>query len=283
MKPLLQPERPDILPLGSAPKHMRKWLRDVGGVTPWNENRYRLVLAECVMLYCGARWHDWSPEASFEDMGGLEFSELHTRKSKYVMRDPIDPTKQVLVEADIPATVKVKDAKPVRVVEEMRWIQRYPKEKGWMLQVWYPSTYYSHEHYEVTVTGRPDLPLLGEFPNHGQYERQFFYLDDRGEKQETFPTMPGQSWMERAIQYHEHQLAKKADESPNVEWRMLTTLQGIKKARDHYQQEQREAFESEIKDRISPIFSNSLAGGRFREQLAQRCRAQGIKLGHVGN
>ena len=143
------------------------------------------------------------------------------------------------------------------------------------------------EHYEITVAGRPDLPLLGEFPSHGQYERQFFYLDEKCEKHETFPTMPGESWMERAIQHHEHSLAKKADESPNVEWRIQDiinrSLEEIKAARDHYEQQSRAEFDAKIKDRISPIFSNSLAGGRFREELAQRCRALGMKIGHVGN
>jgi len=133
------------------------------------------------------------------------------------------------------------------------------------------------------VTGRPDLPVIGEFPSKGQYERQFFYLDQDGEKQETFRSMPGESWMQSAIEHHERKLADKANESPNVEWRMLQTLAAIKKAREAYEASQRSEHDAKIKDRISPIFSKSLAGGRYREQLAQRCREQGIELGHVGN
>ena len=283
----LLPERPDVLPTGVAPKHIRKWLRATGGLTPWGENRYRLVLAETVLVHCGARWHDWDVNTPLEDQGGLEFS-TETRKSKYVVRDPTDISKTIVVEADVPATVQVKPNHPVRVVEEMRWILRYPKDKGWMLQVWYPASYYVPEHYEITVAGRPDLPLLGEFPSHGQYERQFFYLDEKCEKHETFPTMPGESWMERAIQHHERSLTEKMQQSAEVDetqvkWRMLKTLGEMKQARDHYEQQSRAEFDAKIKDRISPIFSNSLAGGRFREELAQRCRALGMKIGHVGN
>jgi len=282
MLPTLLPERPDVLPTGVAPKHIRKWLRSTGGVNPWGENRYRLILAQSIVVHCGARWHDWDANTPLEDQGGLEFSP-ETRKSTMVMRDPTDHTKTIAVEAEVPRAVQVKKTAPTRIVEEMRWIQRYPNDEGWMLQVWYPASYYSHEHYEVTVAGRPDLPLLGEFPAHGQYERQFFYLDDKGEKHETFPKMPGQSWMERAIQHHESSLAKKANESPNVEWRMLKTLGEMKAARDFYAKQARAEFDAQIKDKISPIFSNSLEGGRYREQLAKQAREKGVVIGHVGN
>lgn len=279
--PLL-PDREDVLPIGVAPKHVRKWLRGIGGVTPWGENRYRLVLAQCLLQQQGARWHDWDVNTPLEDQGGLEFSP-DTRKSKYVVRDPLNPAKHVLIEADVPALVQLKRAHPLRIVEEMRWIIRYPKDHGWMLQVWYSPSYYSREHYDVTVTGRPDLPVLGEFPSKGQYERQFFYLDDKCEKHETFSTMPGQSWMQRAIEHHEHTLAEKANESPNVEWRMLRNLSEIKEAREHYERQQQAEFQAKIKDRIAPLFSNSLSAGRYREELAERCRALGMKIGHVGN
>lgn len=287
MNPTLLPERPDVLPTGVAPKHIRKWLRSTGGVTPWGENRYRLVLAESVLLHCGARWHDWDANTPLEDQGGLEFSP-ETRKSTMIMRDPTDPTKTIAVEAEVPREVRLKKTAPTRIVEEMRWIQRYPNDHGWMLQVWYPCTYYSPEHYEVTVTGRPDLPLLGEFPSHGEYERQFFTLDENGEKLETFPSIPGQSWMERAIQHHEHSMAENTRQSGEIDetqlkWRMLKTLGEMKAARDHYEQQARAEFDAQIKDRISPIFSHSLAGGRYRDQLAKQAREKGVVIGHVGN
>src|SRR5690348_6527766 len=97
----LLPERDDVLLEGRAPKHIRKWLQRVGGVTPSGENRYRLVKAESVMVYVGARWHDWDQEAELLDQGGLEFSEK-TRKSTYLMRDPTNPSKEIAIEADIP-------------------------------------------------------------------------------------------------------------------------------------------------------------------------------------
>jgi len=275
----LKPERPDVLPEGRAPKHIRKFLRDVGGVNPWGENRYRLVLAQCVMIQQGARWHDWPDDTALLDQGGLEFSE-RTRKSTYIMRDPTDHSREIAVESDVPAFVGVKKNQPTRVVEEMRWIPRYTDVKGWLLQVWYPPSYYSREHYDMHVKGRPDLPILGEFPAHGQYERQFVHMA-KGAFHETFPTIPSESWMERAIQHHERKISEQS--SPNVEYRMLITLRDMQKAREQYERKQREEYELKLRDRMSPIFSDTLEGGRIREQLARRCREQGIKLGHVGN
>ena len=74
MKTPLLRERDDVLINGIAPKHTRKFLQEIGGVTPWGENRYRLVLAECVMLYVGARWHDWAPNTDLLDQGGLDIN-----------------------------------------------------------------------------------------------------------------------------------------------------------------------------------------------------------------
>ena len=74
MKTPLLRERDDVLINGIAPKHIRKFLQQIGGVTPWGENRYRLVLAECVMLYVGARWHDWAPNTDLLDQGGLDIN-----------------------------------------------------------------------------------------------------------------------------------------------------------------------------------------------------------------
>lgn len=273
------PERNDVLPERRAPKHIRKFLMDVGGVNPWGENRYRLVLAEHVMIYVGARWHDWDESVALLDQGGLEFSK-ETRTSKTIMRDPLNPKRQIAVEADVPATVKVKDNQPIRVVEEMRWIPRYTDIKGWLLQVWYPESFYSRQHYEVTVKGRPDLPLLGEFPTHGQYERQFFY-QFKGKFSETFPNIPSESWMEKAIQHHERKIVENS--SASVEYRMVNTLNELKRARESYERKQRAEFELRVRERLKPIFSNTLEGGRIREQLARRCRELGIQVGHVGN
>lgn len=276
----LLPERDDVLREGRAPRHIRKFLMNVGGVNPWGENRYRLVRAECVMEYVGARWHDWDKGVEFLDQGGLQFSE-RKRKSTYLMRDPTNPSREVEIETDVPATVSIRETKPVRTVEEMRWIPRYSDLKGWLFQVWYPSSFYSPEHYRITVKGRPDLPLLGEFPSHGRYERQFItHVKDKGFV-EALDSMPGESWMERAIQHHEAKLA--ANNSPNVEYRMLITMAEIQKARENYDRKVREEFELKCRERIQPLFSNSLEGGRIREQLARRCLEKGIKLGHVGN
>lgn len=282
---ILSPERDDVLLSGRAPKHIRKFLREAGGVTPWGENRYRLVKAEWVMRYCGARWTDWPEGVDLLDQGGLEFSE-ETRTVKHVCADPTDPTKSIVAEMDVPARVSLKSNQPLRVVEEMRWIKIYPHDKGWMLQAWYPASFYSPSHYEVTVTGRPDLPLLGTFPSKGQYERQFGYIL-KGLRYETFPSMPGESWMERAIQHHESRIGKinpnLDEDDPARNLRMVLTLEEMKEARMVYEKSQQEELESKIKDKIGPIFGSSLAAGRYREELANQARAKGVVIGHCGN
>lgn len=265
MTVILNPERNDVAIAGHAPGHIRRWLKKIGGETPWGENRYRLVLCQHVMLHQGARWHDWDVNVPLEDQGGLEMT---TAEETQV------------------GTAGVKHSKPTRVVEEMRWIRRYPKEEGWMLQAWYPSSYYSPEHYKVTVTGRPDLPLLGEFPSKGQYERQFFYIV-AGIRFETFPTMPGESWMEQAIQHHERQIAERGTivdpESPEYKVRMAKSLAEMDAARKAYETSERDKFEARIREKIKPIFSNTLEAGRIREKWAQSARAKGVILSHCGN
>ena len=281
----LSPEREDVLKAGVAPLHIRKFLRQVGGVTPWGENRYRLVRAECVMRYCGARWTDWPDGIDLLDQGGLEFSE-ETVRTKHSFKDPTNPRKTITTEMDVPAKVSLKSNQPLRVVEEMRWIRIYPNDKGWMLQAWYPASFYSPQHYEITVTNRPDLPLLGAFPSKGQYERQFRTMYKK-QFMETFPKMPGESWMERAIQHHESRISElnpnpeEHDAARNV--RMLLTLEEMKTARESYEKMQRAELEDKIREKISPIFGSTLEAGRYREQLAQQCREKGVVLGHVGN
>lgn len=281
MKTPLLRERDDVLINGIAPKHIRKFLQQIGGVTPWGENRYRLVLAECVMLYVGARWHDWAPNTDLLDQGGLDINMTE--------KEALD-----LSPAELQARMKaakVKPNTPERTVEEMRTLPRYSDITGWMLQVWYPATYYSESHYAVTVTGRADLPLLGKFPAHGQYERQFFYfekgLDGKMRKRETFAHQPGESWMQRAIEHNEREISKRSGNldanSTEQKWRTMIAIQEVQKARETYEASQRREFEAQMKDQTNFLFSSTEAAGRIREEVAQRCRAKGVVMGHVGN
>jgi hypothetical protein len=68
-------ERNDILPEGRAPRVVRKFLRQVGGLNPYGEDNYRLVLAQCVMILRGGEWWDWPEDTDIEDQGGITFSE----------------------------------------------------------------------------------------------------------------------------------------------------------------------------------------------------------------
>jgi hypothetical protein len=60
---------------------------------------------------------------------------------------------------------------PLRVVQELRWIQKYPIDDKWILEKWMPSSFYGTESdWYKSRTPDGKWPLLGQYPNEGDYE-----------------------------------------------------------------------------------------------------------------
>jgi hypothetical protein len=273
-------EREDVLAAGYAPKEVRKFLAKLGGLNPYGEASYRMVLAQHVLIYRGNHWTDWPENSNLEDQGGLVFSE-ETKMVDTVVKTPAGIQK---ITAEVPAETYVSRVRPLREVDEMRWIPRYPHLSGWILQHWDPpSAYGSKEEWEKhTVKGRPDLLLLGNFPSKGDYEISAEWIEKSGAvAQCAFEKVPPFDWLERAIaqrEYNRNQLV-----SANKDWRMLVRMHEFRNQQEKEARKRREMLEMKIREKIKPIFASSLEAGRIREQLAARARERGVVMGHVGN
>ena len=275
----LQKERDDVQLAGYAPKEVRKFLIRFGGLNPHGEANYRLVLAQCVLLYHGGRFHDWDPNTSAEQQGGLMESD-ETEKFTTEVKTPSGIQKIV---AEVPKMM-VNPTKPLRIVDEMRWVQRFPQLEGWLLQHWDPPSMYGDKDAweRPCVPGKPHLPLLGPFPSTGRYENTAEWFDPRGKVgHATFEKIPSLNWLQNAIESRERDRNK--DVSANRGWRMLTASIELQHQIQKEAQKRQEHLTQIYRDRIKPIFGSSLAAGRLRERLAARARESGVILGHVGN
>jgi len=163
---------------------------------------------------------------------------------------------------------------------DMGWCRRYPPQRfpgdragidGWILQEWQPAYIYGsqEEWYKNHVPGRPELCTAGPYPVEGDYELRFPF---------GYPEMPAASVLSLAINY--------AERSREF-WAGFTPKQRFEMREEHHKtrmimQEKyvRDRDIAIIRDRMSPLWSNSLEAGRWREELARKA---GLSIGHCGN
>lgn len=278
-----QTERSDILPLGRCPEIVWRFLRQLGGLNPYGEPNLRLAKASSIMVLRGGEWHDWPKNTNLQDQGGIYFSE----KKKIVRTvQPGYAGTKMLVDVEMPEEISVVDQKPMRVIKEMRWVKRYPSMSGWLLQHWDPAHKYGDRTWwETKKVPGTDFQILGPFPERGDYEPLIAYIDF---SQQGTPVIT-QTWNEilpfshMEEDYQRWMQMKQVHESPNADWRKLTRMieyqnqEAAREARDT------EEMRLRIKDQMTPIFASSLEAGRWREELANRCRARGIHMAHCGN
>jgi len=274
--------RSRVLPGGEAPRRVRRFLERVGGTNPHGEPNYRIVIAEFVQIYRGNNWHDWPKNTRIQDQGGLVFSE-ERKIVRTVVPDVTGGKHELVYEA--PAEVAVSHQQPLRIVSEMRWIRRYPHLNGWVLQHWDPPYLYgSRAEWEShRVPGATHLLSLGEFPNHGDYEISCEWCDPQKGFQRLggLPELPPLSILETAIQQRE---ARRHEQlSANPEWRHLTRMLEWQEQQEAEERKNKESLQKYYRDIMKPYMASSLESGRLREQLANRARARGVELGHVGN
>lgn len=113
-------------------KYLRKAIEMRGGVTRFGEPRYRLVLAHERFEQAGGKWHEWDENLGVNDRN-------------YVNRHGQELNK------------------PLRVVEEMRWVPKYPQANVWILEKWLgPENYGARESWPYEQ--------LGAYPEQGDYE-----------------------------------------------------------------------------------------------------------------
>lgn len=127
-------------PSRQIPEYLRKFINLRGGMNPFNEPRYRLVWSEDRFEQVGGEWYEWDESLSVNDRN-------------YVNRHGQELNK------------------PRRVVEDLRWIHKYPTEHKWVLEKWQSAeTYGDPELWYQAVSPSGKVPLMGAYPHQGDYE-----------------------------------------------------------------------------------------------------------------
>jgi hypothetical protein len=277
-KKSIKPPREDVPPIGQAPKAIQNWLLRVGGCNPFREPNYRLVLAQHVRQLVGGEWHDFPDDAQLSERGGLDYAES---EAGLVLLGPAS-------------------SKLERIVVEMRWEERYPNLRGWLLQRWYPGShpaYGDREEWEkITLKGRPDISLLGPFPVYGEYENCSIWVDEERvgsieENEGNFTTtpqghpaglclkeVPPLRVLHKAICAAEDAALDSRSLGATRGARMMARLNEWVKREEVRRSKRRERNSALIRDHMAPYWGNSLESARLREVLAKRA---GIRS-HVG-
>lgn len=270
----IKPSREDVPPAGQAPKSIQNWLLRTAGCNPFREPNYRLILAQHVRQLVGGEWHDFPDDAQLHERGGLDYAE--------------SPSGLMLLG---PSSSKME-----RVVTEMRWEERYPHLKGWILQRWYPGShpaYGDREEWErITLKGRPDIALLGPFPVYGEYENCSIWQEDKSanlmiEGGEDSPHGVIGLCLKEVPPLRVLHKAICAAEDAALDSRSLGATKGARLTarlnewvkREELRRETRKKRNIELMhDHMKPYWGNSLEAARLREKLAERA---GIRS-HVG-
>lgn len=271
-----------VLRRGWAPVAIRRAIRQIGGLNPYDEALYRIVLADCVVELHGGRWVDWPEGLSIQEMGGtpMETSDEFKRHVLTVAGDKRLGMQEIVAEV---RRLVPSQQQPLRVVEEMRMVKRYPYHSGWMLQAWRPPEQFGSRRWweGQTVPGRPDLPILGPFPTTGDYEAiDHMELAENGMEisRTTYREMPDIGGLEHAIQFMEQQKYRER-EAATPEARIMIRLHDYQQQLDANRKKAEEDRSMYLTEYLKPYLGNSLGAGRLRTEAADEA---GLK-GHFGS
>jgi hypothetical protein len=234
--------RTDIQGEPRAPKSYEEFLRRVGGKNPYGELQYRLVYTDTRFQSQAGMWKDWDPTLSIQERGGMIQND-----HGYMIASA---------------------ATPDRVLLEVRDVLKYPHmPERWILERWCPAHYYgSKASWESLVVPETTLPLMGPFPEFGDYEMV------AGPAEE----LPSHTYLKQAIEACEE---LREEHRGTVE---QVIAERVSDAEYAYEQQSRAEMEENVaffRDQLSPWGSSSLAAGRWRQDLANRA---GVKE-HAGN
>ncbi len=262
-----------------------KFLRNVGGRNPYGENNYLAVIASEVRFLQGAEFFDYPEEVDGRDCGRLEFDE-ETEIVPVSTKIPGTRGHEESILVEKPRGMHVSNPH-LRIVKEMRWVERWPLLEGWVLLRWEPGAGgCSREWWESWKVPGTDLDCLGPWPEQGMYWTFCEGIDvsTKSVTYATFDKLPSRSWMERAIAQFEYN-RNQPDHIADPSFRMLAALSEWRDRKKKALQKQREENIARFSEVTKPILlGTSLESGRIREDLAKRIQARtGQSIGHVGN
>jgi hypothetical protein len=229
-----------------VPRETQRFLKRYGGVNPYNQPKWRLIVSEeCLVKEAGV-WTDWAEGLSTKEKGGLNFA-------------PIEGQPGVVYE-------RFRN-KPIRVVTEVRETQKYPQAEGWILECWRPaSSYGTPEDWYSYVASDGITPMLGPYPECGDYEMQFG----------PWEKLPTTDILQTLISRHSSSIANRTGTPFS---RAVEYLQRAEYAAQRKEEKLKEEYAAEFRDVLSPMKSTSLEASRWRQELAART---GNENQHIG-
>lgn len=229
----------------TVPRETLRFLKRYGGMNPFKQPKWRLVVSEERLIKEAGVWKDWAEGLSIKEKGGLNFS-------------PIAGQPGVVYERY--------QNKPLRVVTEVRETQKYPQSSGWILESWFPaSSYGTPEEWYSYKADDMVTPMLGPYPTCGDYEMQYG----------PWEKLPPTDLLQSLISQYSSSIANRKGTPFS---RAVEYLQRAEYAKEKEEKRLREEYEAQFRDVLTPMKSTSLAASRWRQDLAKRVG----QTGHVG-
>jgi hypothetical protein len=151
------------------------------------------------------------------------------------------------------------ETRPLRVESGMVERRKYPHLESWILQKWFPSSFYSKAIWEAPENAMFDgTPKLGPWPQFGDYELM----------SGPFDRVPGTDKLREEIaEYH-----RRIENAPaSIQQRILLAMAAAQDEEEAAEQRLNSKVDDYIRDRCSYITSSSLAAGRIRTEIEKRC------------
>jgi len=228
-----------------VPKETSKFLLRFGGENPFGKPNWRVIVSADRLVREAGVYRDWADGLSTTERGGLNFT----------------PSK------DVPGmNFQRYDNKPIRVVTEIREVQKYPDIEGWLLEKWWPASQYGTRDEWYSYKAADGItPMLGAYPEDGDYEFLFG----------PWPKIPPVSELQTFISAYSAQIANKRG---TPESRAREYMLRFEYLRLQAEEKRKTEYNAWFRDELSPMKSGSLEASRWRQELAKRVG----RRSHVG-
>ena len=150
------------------------------------------------------------------------------------------------------------DNKPIRVVTEMRTIRKYPHSEGFILEKWFPASFYGTQDEWYSYKAVDGFTaMLGPYPECGDYEYIFGPWEH----------VPSITMVEGFISRYTNE---RANRRGTPESRAQECLLRYQYELQQEEDRKRAEYEAMFNDYLTPMSSGSLAASRWRQDLARR-------------
>ena len=238
--------RNDLLPSNvTIPKDTLRAIKRVGGVNPFGEPMFRLILAECRVIRSAGSWNQWSKNVPVEDRGGLGI--------KHVIQMLKDGCSAQEINEYVNSRTAAQPEKTIVGMVDRRLYQY----QGFILEKWKPAITFGSpdDWYSYRFQGEA---ALGPYPTYGDYELCAGPT----------PYLPTQEECIEAIQ----RTFREIDERPSSpQARMSQMLAAMEEQEKALQRETENKIEAGLKeDAMIYKTISSTGAGRARQELAKQ-------------